>query len=201
MSNIPRLLLINLGSHAQGWSETQGTHVHERVHVHKSTLFPSSITINEKKYSDQIQHQKQKKTLWLSNVKRAQQLCHCQSWLGLIQSSATAQGQHDLLHSHIHGPQHDELDLLADPTENQLWDQTKRKKPTPHTHTKPKIPNTHTHTPKVPPPTTHTMNKNRQNLSSKAGSIHCMFIQTLELTPGTVGVNHCCSLPFNKKAS
>lgn len=150
MSNIPRLLLINLGSHTQGWSKTQGTHTHERIHVHRSTLFPSSITINEKKYSDQIivqgqaENIRKKKKVWLSNVKRAQQLCQCQSWLGLIQSSATAQGQHHLpLHSHVHGPQHDELDLLADPTENKKHHKTQKtptlkqnKNPKKHTHEK-----------------------------------------------------------------
>lgn len=134
MSNIPRLLLINLASHTQGWSKRQHTHVHKSAHTHKNTLFPNSITFNEKNYTDQrIAHGQAgnikltKKKVWLTKVKRAQQLC--QSWLGLIQSSATAHGQHYLpLHSHVHMPQCNELDLLPDPTENQLWEKKKKKK-------------------------------------------------------------------------
>lgn len=56
----------------------------------------------------------------LTEVKKAEQLC--QRWIGLIKSSATAQAQHPLpFHSHVHMLQGDELDMLADWTENLLW--------------------------------------------------------------------------------
>jgi len=54
MSNIPRLSLINLGSHTQGWSQRQHAHMHERARAHNSAHFQNSITFNEKKYTDQI---------------------------------------------------------------------------------------------------------------------------------------------------
>lgn len=59
--------------------------------------------------------------MWVTEVKRAERLC--QSWIGLTKSSATAQGQHPLpFHSHVHMLQCDELDMLADWTENLLWE-------------------------------------------------------------------------------
>lgn len=59
--------------------------------------------------------------MWLTEVKRAEQLC--QNWTGLMKSSATAQGQHPLpFHSHVHMLQRDELGMLADWTENLLWE-------------------------------------------------------------------------------
>lgn len=64
---------------------------------------------------------KQNKKMWLTEVKRAEQLC--QNWIVLMRSSATAQGQHPLsFHSHVHMLQCDELDMPADGTENLLWE-------------------------------------------------------------------------------